>query len=174
MGVSFQFRHPKDARACNRPQSGQRPVDRHKEFPSLWKHCSWGCSIICKNMVPFHDLWTDGGETEKRPPCPPRVTEPAQTYGSYFWDTTLVSRIVIPETINPAIIYVIPAPRFRGGRLREAPLHYSGINSKPESSNMLKRLDSPMNRDLRPARSSSRCSVAGLRAACPRESGGPE
>jgi hypothetical protein len=80
---------PKDASACNRPQSGQRPVDRHKEFPSLWKHCSWGCSIICKNMVPFHDLWTDGGETEKRPPCPPRVTEPAQTYGSYFWDTTL-------------------------------------------------------------------------------------
>ncbi len=40
-------------------------------------------------MVPFHDLWTDGGETEKRPPCPPRVTEPAQTHGSYFWDTTL-------------------------------------------------------------------------------------
>jgi hypothetical protein len=72
MGVSFQFCHPKDARACNRPQSGQRPVDRHKEFPSLWKHCSW-----------------DGGETEKRPPCTPCVIEPAQNYGSYFWDTTL-------------------------------------------------------------------------------------
>jgi hypothetical protein len=43
-------------------------------------------------MVPFHDLWTDGGETEKRPPCPPHVTEPAQTHGSYFWDTTLVGR----------------------------------------------------------------------------------
>ena len=93
MGVSFQFRHPKDARACNRPQSGQRPVDRHKEFPSLWKHCSWGCSIICKNMVPFHDLWTDGGETEKRPPCPSRVIEPTQNYGSYFWDTTLAGTI---------------------------------------------------------------------------------
>ena len=38
---------------------------------------------------PFHHLWTDGGETEKRPPCPPRVIEPAQNYGSYFWDTTL-------------------------------------------------------------------------------------
>ena len=24
---------------------------------------------------PFHDLWTDGGETEKRPPCPQRLTE---------------------------------------------------------------------------------------------------
>ncbi len=98
MGVSFQFRHPKDARACNRPQSGQRPVDRHKEFPSLWKHCSWGCSIICKIMVPFHDLWTDGGETEKRPPCPPRVLEPTQNYGSYFWNTTIVSGLFWPDS----------------------------------------------------------------------------
>jgi hypothetical protein len=29
-------------------------------------------------MVPFHDLWIDGGETEKRPPCPQRVIEPAK------------------------------------------------------------------------------------------------
>jgi hypothetical protein len=50
---------------------GQRSVDRHRECPSLWVHCSWGCFIICKIMVPFHDLWIDGGETEKRPPCPP-------------------------------------------------------------------------------------------------------
>jgi hypothetical protein len=49
---------------------GQRSVDRHKECPSLWRHCSWGCFIICKTMVPFHYLWIDGGETEKRPPCP--------------------------------------------------------------------------------------------------------
>jgi hypothetical protein len=49
---------------------GQRSVDRHKECPSLWVQCSWGCSIICINTVPFHDLWIDGGETEKRPPCP--------------------------------------------------------------------------------------------------------
>jgi hypothetical protein len=28
--------------------------------------------------VPFHDLWIDGGETEKRPPCPQRVIEPAK------------------------------------------------------------------------------------------------
>ena len=40
-------------------------------------------------MVPFHDLWIDGGETEKRPPFPPCVIEPAQNYGSYFWDTAL-------------------------------------------------------------------------------------
>jgi hypothetical protein len=53
---------------------GQRSVDRHKERPSLWVHCSWGCFIICKIMVPFHDLWIDGGETEKRPPCPQRQT----------------------------------------------------------------------------------------------------
>ena len=24
-------------------------------------------------MVPFHDLWIDGGETEKRPSCPQRI-----------------------------------------------------------------------------------------------------
>jgi hypothetical protein len=30
-------------------------------------------------MVPFHDLWIDGGETEKRPPYPHRVIEPAKT-----------------------------------------------------------------------------------------------
>jgi len=29
-------------------------------------------------MVPFHDLWIDGGETEKRPPCPQRAIEPAK------------------------------------------------------------------------------------------------
>jgi hypothetical protein len=29
-------------------------------------------------MVPFNDLWIDGGETEKRPPCPQRVIEPAK------------------------------------------------------------------------------------------------
>ena len=29
-------------------------------------------------MVPFHDLWIDGGETEKRPPCPQPVIEPAK------------------------------------------------------------------------------------------------
>ncbi len=30
-------------------------------------------------MVPFHDLWIDGGETEKRPPSPhQRVIEPAE------------------------------------------------------------------------------------------------
>ncbi len=86
MGVSFQFQHPKDAQACNRPQKGQRSVDRpatipagkHKERPSLWDHCSWGCFIICKIMVPFHDLWIDGGETEKRPPSPQLVIEPAK------------------------------------------------------------------------------------------------
>ena len=98
MGVSFQFRHPKDARAYNRPQSEQVSVDRHKKCPSLWRHCLWGCPIICRIMVPFHNLWTDGGETEKRPPCPPRVIEPAQNYGSYFWDTTLVPRITISWT----------------------------------------------------------------------------
>jgi len=35
------------------------------------------------------------------------------------------------RVINPAAKHVIPAPRFRGGRLREAPLHYSGTNSEP-------------------------------------------
>jgi hypothetical protein len=61
MGISFQFRRPKDAQACNRPQRGQRSVDRsatipadqHKECPSLWVHFSWGCFIICKIMVSF-------------------------------------------------------------------------------------------------------------------------
>jgi hypothetical protein len=27
---------------------------------------------------PFHDLWIDGGEIEKRPPYPQRVIEPAK------------------------------------------------------------------------------------------------
>jgi len=40
-------------------------------------------------MVPFHDLWIDGGETEKRSPYPPGIIESAQNYGSYFWDTTI-------------------------------------------------------------------------------------
>jgi hypothetical protein len=101
MRVSFHFHHPKDAGARNRPQKGQRSVDRHKECPSLWVHCSWGCFIICKIMVsfdaaqdrepverPFHDLWIHGGETEKRPSCPPCCIESAQNYGSNFWDTT--------------------------------------------------------------------------------------
>jgi hypothetical protein len=73
MGISFQFHHAKDAQAYNRPQRGQRSVDRHKKCPSLWVHCSWGCFIICRIMVPFHDLWIDGGETEKRSPYPHRV-----------------------------------------------------------------------------------------------------
>jgi hypothetical protein len=55
---------------------GQRLVDRHKECPSLWGHCWWGCFMICKIMVPFHDLWIDGGETEKRLPCPQRILDP--------------------------------------------------------------------------------------------------
>jgi len=101
MGVSFQFRHSKDAWA--RPQSEQGSVDRHKECPSLWQHCSWGRFIICRIMVsfdvaqdrelverPFHDLWTDGGETEKRLPCPPITSNRiCSELWSYFWDTTL-------------------------------------------------------------------------------------
>jgi hypothetical protein len=78
MGVSFQFHHPKDAQACYRPQRGQRSVDRHKECPSLWVRGSWGCFIICKMMVPFHDLWIDGGESEKRPLYPRLVIQPAK------------------------------------------------------------------------------------------------
>jgi hypothetical protein len=91
MGASFQFHHPKDVQACYRPQRGQRSVDRHKECPSLWVHCLWGCFIICKIMVsfdvaqdrepverPFHDLWIHGCETEKRPPYPHRVIKPAK------------------------------------------------------------------------------------------------
>jgi hypothetical protein len=84
MGVSFQFHHPKDARACYRPQSGQSSVDRHKECPSLWRHCWWGCSIVCTIMVPLHDLWRDGGETEKRSPSPQRLIEFVQKYGALF------------------------------------------------------------------------------------------
>jgi hypothetical protein len=103
MGVSFQFHHPKDAQACYRPQSGHSSVDRHKECPSLLRHSWWGCFIICRIMVsfdgtqdrepverPFHHLWIDGGETEKRPPYPPRVIGSAQVNGSFLWDTTLV------------------------------------------------------------------------------------
>jgi hypothetical protein len=41
-------------------------------------------------MVPFHDLWVDGGETEKRPPWPQCVIEPAKNHGRYFRDTTLM------------------------------------------------------------------------------------
>jgi hypothetical protein len=67
-----------DAQACYRPQRGQRSEDRHKECPSLWVHFSWGCFIICKIMVPFHDLWIDGGETEKRLPYPQHIIEPAK------------------------------------------------------------------------------------------------
>jgi len=32
---------------------------------------------------PFHHLRTDGDETEKRPPCPPRIIESVQDNGSY-------------------------------------------------------------------------------------------
>jgi hypothetical protein len=78
MGISFQFHYRKDAQACYHPQREQRSVDRHRECPSLWGHCSWGCFIICKMMVPFHDLWIDGGETEKRSPYPQRVIEPTK------------------------------------------------------------------------------------------------
>jgi hypothetical protein len=70
---------PREQLTCNSRRHylafsrGQRSVDRHKECPSLWVHRSWGCFIICKIMVPFHDFWIDGGETEKRPPCPLRI-----------------------------------------------------------------------------------------------------
>jgi hypothetical protein len=40
-------------------------------------------------MVPFHDLWRDGGETEKRPPYPPDIIESAQNDGICFSDTIL-------------------------------------------------------------------------------------
>ena len=33
---------------------------------------------------PFHDLWRNGGETEKRPLYPPRVMEFAPNFGSHF------------------------------------------------------------------------------------------
>jgi hypothetical protein len=33
---------------------------------------------------PFHDLWIDGGETEKRPPYPQRVIEPAKKRWKVF------------------------------------------------------------------------------------------
>jgi hypothetical protein len=29
----------------------------------------WGCFKTCINLVPFHNLWIDGDETEKRSPC---------------------------------------------------------------------------------------------------------
>ena len=45
---------------------------------------------------PFHDLWINGGEPEKRPPC---VIEPAQNYGSYFWDTTLAHVFKGPDSL---------------------------------------------------------------------------
>jgi hypothetical protein len=64
--ISTTQKTPKPVTAPN----VKRSVDRHKKCPSLWVHCSWGCFIICKIMVPFHDLWIDGGETEKRPPWP--------------------------------------------------------------------------------------------------------
>ena len=51
MGVSFKFHHPKDARACSRPQSEQVSVDRHKECLSLWRHCSWLIFDSCQKIV---------------------------------------------------------------------------------------------------------------------------
>ena len=113
MGVSFQFRHPRDARACNRPQSEQGSVDRHKKCPSLWRHCSWGCFIICRIMVsfdvaqdrepverPFHHLWTDGDATKKRPPCTLTGLWRRRHYVSYFWDTTLVPHFLLDSRIQ--------------------------------------------------------------------------
>jgi len=35
-------------------------------------------------MVPFYDLWIDGGETEKRPPYPQHVIEPAKMMEGIF------------------------------------------------------------------------------------------
>jgi hypothetical protein len=42
-----------------------------KNARRFYEMATWGCSIICINLVPFHDLQTDGDETEKRPSCPP-------------------------------------------------------------------------------------------------------
>jgi hypothetical protein len=89
-GSLFRFRHPKDAQACTPPKvdkflrTGTKNASRCSEIATL------GSSITCINMVPFHDLWTDGGGTEKRPTCyQSHVTEFVHDNGSYFWDTTL-------------------------------------------------------------------------------------
>jgi hypothetical protein len=29
-------------------------------------------------MVPFHDIWIDGGETEKKPPYPQLIIKPTK------------------------------------------------------------------------------------------------
>ena len=60
-----------------------------KNIRRFCEMATWGCSIICKNLVPFHDHWIDGDETEKRPSYPlSEVTEFAQNNENNFWDTT--------------------------------------------------------------------------------------
>jgi hypothetical protein len=78
-GVSFQFRHPKDAQAYSRPQSGQASEDRHKECPSLWRDGSVGL---------LHNLHKFGAV----PPLSD-VTESVQDHGIYFQDRRRVSMI---------------------------------------------------------------------------------
>jgi hypothetical protein len=55
--------------------------DHEPACPELVEEVEW----------PFHDLWIDGGETEKRPPCPQVVTE-SEHLKRFFWDTTLEPR----------------------------------------------------------------------------------
>ena len=45
-----------------------RGQDHEPACPELVEEVEW----------PFHDLWIDGGETEKRPPYPQRVINPAK------------------------------------------------------------------------------------------------
>jgi hypothetical protein len=60
-------------------------------------------------MVPFHDLWIDGGGTDKRPPCPPSAIQSVQNHGSYLWDTT-PSILLRFHTIVSVEVKEVPNP----------------------------------------------------------------
>ena len=101
VGVYFHFRHPKTSKPVTAPKEDNVRRTGTKNARRCGHMALWGCFIICINLVPFHDLWSDGGETENRPPCPQsRTIQSGQSNTSYFWDTTL-SKAGISPTFEP-------------------------------------------------------------------------
>ncbi len=84
MGVYFHFRHPKTSKPVTAPKEDNVRRTGTKNARRCGHMALWGCFTICINLVPFHDLWSDGGETENRPPCPQsRTIQSGQSNTSY-------------------------------------------------------------------------------------------
>ena len=85
VGVYFHFRHPKTSKPVTAPKEDNVRRTGTKNARRCGHMALWGCFVICINLVPFHDLWSDGGETENRPPCPQsRTIQSGQSNTSYF------------------------------------------------------------------------------------------